>query len=86
METPQSILALAGADAAEGLDPTPLGRGAIKRFRAWKPPGTLSVKLRVCQFFKRRVWRGEGAWLAYEPTVIEMADRRTGPLLVKVYR
>ncbi|CAN0061577.1 unnamed protein product [Ascophyllum nodosum] len=38
----KSILALAGADAAEGLDPTPLGRGAIKRFHAWKPPGTLS--------------------------------------------
>ena len=30
----QDILALTGADAAEGLDPTPIGRGGMKRFRA----------------------------------------------------
>eukprot|EP00903_Cladosiphon_okamuranus_P006700 g6539.t1 len=30
----KDILALTGADAAEGLDPTPIGRGGMKRFRA----------------------------------------------------
>eukprot|EP00752_Nemacystus_decipiens_P009523 g8512.t1 len=33
----KDILALTGADAAEGLDPTPIGRGAMKRFRAGTP-------------------------------------------------
>ncbi|CAN0311152.1 unnamed protein product, partial [Ectocarpus fasciculatus] len=30
----KDVLALTGADAAEGLDPTPIGRGGMKRYRA----------------------------------------------------
>ena len=44
----QDILALTGADAAEGLDPTPTGRGGMKRFRA----GTSAYASRVRGFNK----------------------------------
>lgn len=40
----QDVLALTGADAAEGLDPTPLGRGGgMKRFRAGTVVGAPQV-------------------------------------------
>lgn len=40
----QDILALTGADAAEGLDPAPIGR-AMKRFRAGTMVGAPQVRI-----------------------------------------